>query len=1130
MADRRLSDLVSVRGRFHRSVNLSRDWSGGRDFSEYVVTTGIRGIADEILGELSRPGGTRAWSLTGAYGTGKSAFSLFLSDVLAAERPSRSEGKKLRAKLGKKAKPFVPLLIQAERAELLPLILQALEQAAKDLKSPVVKKIRAERRKRRPSGESIVRLLEGLAADTIERGKGGLALFVDEFGKFLEYASSDPTRGDIFALQQIAECAARSEVPILFITVLHSGFSDYLSGDDEVVKAEWQKVQGRFRDVPFQLPADQLISLIQHALDTKFRNGIEKAYFSEVDGIVSAGALKDGFGRPELREMLRDCAPLHPAVALLLWPLFRSKVAQNERSLFAFLTSYEPFGFQEFLARELASPENAPLYGLPELYDYVASALGSSAFTGTDGRRWALIDHALARISSGSTQRAKDLIKSIGLLNQYGEQVGLKASPDALQAIWGGIPEVLEELDSLKQQSILIYRRHNDTYSLWEGSDLDLEETFQSALAQVGGRPLHERFERTLSLSPVVARAHYVESGTLRFFDSCFAPADTDAIDQALDAETIADGSLVFLVGEREIDDDLARELSKKASTKRTTLLASPRVGAELVKSLQNFECWEWVRNQVPELHGDAVARQEVVARLRAARAKLEQLAGPVFGLSGHALNPALSDWFVNGRKRESGLRSSRDLQKFLSANCAKDFEDAPELRNELLNRHNLSAAGARARRNLLERMLLNADEEKLGMTGFPAEFSMYCAMLKEGGFHKKVKGKWQLKSPEKTGGWAAAWGEVESFLQKARTSRQPLVDLMESLKQKPLGLRDGPIPVLVTHALIVAGDEIAIYEDGMFLPSLTVEALERFLRRPETFEVQSYRLKASERRVLASLRNLDEIESTGSDSEIVSVVRGLVKVAASLPPYTRQTRRLEEKTTSVRDALLNAKDPKALLFEDLPSAVHVDLKRKDASQKLTEAIAAELKALLRSYPNLLDRIESLLREKFKLQKGKGAAIAELKERSDPLVPFASEEKLQVFVREASRASGDRDWREVLGRAVNGGKPVDYWQDHDEDSLPAKLDSIASDFVRVESLVREQGGTHTKVVGFEILGAGRAVISCTEELEERARDLVDGIEKALPEGADLDAALVALAEVALRAQQRKADRERTKGD
>ena len=54
----------------------------------------------------------------------------------------------------------------------------------------------------------------------------------------------------------------------------------------------------------------------------------------------------------ELRDCLAACYPLHPLTALVLGPLFR-QLAQNERSLFAFLASSEPFGFQDFLGLEL---------------------------------------------------------------------------------------------------------------------------------------------------------------------------------------------------------------------------------------------------------------------------------------------------------------------------------------------------------------------------------------------------------------------------------------------------------------------------------------------------------------------------------------------------------------------------------------------------------------------------------------------------------------------------------------------------------------------------------------------------------------------------------------------------------
>ena len=57
----------------------------------------------------------------------------------------------------------------------------------------------------------------------------------------------------------------------------------------------------------------------------------------------------------DARAVLAGCAPLHPSVALVLGRLFRSRLAQNERSLFAFLSSSEPFGLQDFLREQVWS-------------------------------------------------------------------------------------------------------------------------------------------------------------------------------------------------------------------------------------------------------------------------------------------------------------------------------------------------------------------------------------------------------------------------------------------------------------------------------------------------------------------------------------------------------------------------------------------------------------------------------------------------------------------------------------------------------------------------------------------------------------------------------------------------------
>ena len=78
----RLCDVISVRGRFHSSVNVLRDWRLGMDRTAYIVTPTIRALAERIVKEMEDQRGVRNWSITGPYGSGKSAFALFLADLL----------------------------------------------------------------------------------------------------------------------------------------------------------------------------------------------------------------------------------------------------------------------------------------------------------------------------------------------------------------------------------------------------------------------------------------------------------------------------------------------------------------------------------------------------------------------------------------------------------------------------------------------------------------------------------------------------------------------------------------------------------------------------------------------------------------------------------------------------------------------------------------------------------------------------------------------------------------------------------------------------------------------------------------------------------------------------------------
>jgi hypothetical protein len=87
-----LREFVEVRGRFHRSVRLDQDWESRSDLGGYLLTPVARGLATRMIEGLCEQGGTRAWSVTGPYGSGKSAFALFLRTCSLGERHTTRRG------------------------------------------------------------------------------------------------------------------------------------------------------------------------------------------------------------------------------------------------------------------------------------------------------------------------------------------------------------------------------------------------------------------------------------------------------------------------------------------------------------------------------------------------------------------------------------------------------------------------------------------------------------------------------------------------------------------------------------------------------------------------------------------------------------------------------------------------------------------------------------------------------------------------------------------------------------------------------------------------------------------------------------------------------------------------------
>ena len=1080
-----LSDLFSVKGRFWRSVHLERDFYTDENSLEgYVVTATAREVLGRVVSALENGESSKAWSLTGPYGSGKSAFALYTANLL---RNSDSLTTKHALKLLEQADPllhqrftnmnnnrevpssgFCSVLISGERAPISLALLRGLQHGLisfngiSQRKSPLPKiktLLEAAEEGKLPNSSEITKLFVSATLQIKRHGGTGLLLVIDELGKFLEYASQYPAQGDILVLQTLAEFADRSdETPLLLMTILHQAFEMYAQHAAKSQREEWEKVQGRFEDVPFTEPVDQVLRLVGTAL----KKPPEIVYKNDLNTATQLGIKPQQLDENEFPQLLENCLPLHPTVALLIGPLFR-RFAQNERSLFAFLSSSEPHGLQNFLSKHHYDGTPPPMYTLEDLYNYLDITQGNKLYTSSVGKKWAQIESAITRLPNPSDMIVK-LIKTIGLLGIVSEPIpNLKASEQLLRYALEDNTEAFatefsEALETLKNRSIATYRRYNDTFVLWEGSDIDLEVKLREAETQVDRKvALATNLSRYMSSRPLVARQHLFETGTLRYFTIRYTDlANFDAdLEKPFDE---ADGLLLYALPASEHEAEQLRERIKKIK-KEEVLIAIPDSVGILQETVFEIARLHWIQQNTPELQNDEAARRELSVRLLETETDVSRQLKAIFDEDSE--NSCM--WFYKGKSLKN-INSQRERNEHLSKICNQVYRKTPILQNELINRRKISGTVTAARRQLIQYMLENEDKEDLGITGYPPEMSIYRSLLLNSGIHRSKYRRWGFHPPNKKDDknrMKHTWSEIEDFLTKCENKRQPIEELYKCLMDQPYGVRRGPLPILLCAAMLCYKTEVALYENGSFVADLSMPVFERLLKAPEKFELKRFRMTDHRTDILTQyLAVLDKILDTDTPS-LLSVATPLMVFVARLPKYTLMTQALSENAKNLREVVLDAREPDTLLFHDLPEVMgytpfSTETDTNPKTDQFFKTFQNALDELKQVYSSLLNFVAQQIASNFSLEyKGK-QLCRELMNRAKPLEEVTSDTQLTGFLMRICDSGLDFDnWLEAIATFVVN-KPPASWMDADKTQFEINLSQLARKFQNFEVVSYEK--------------------------------------------------------------------------
>ena len=929
-------------------------------------------------------------------------------------------------------------------------------------------------------GEILNKLSE--VAKRTPHTSGGLVVLIDEMGKFLEGAAHDGT--DIFFFQELAELAVRSSGRLIVIGILHQAFEEYGHRLSREMRDEWAKIQGRFVDLAISSTPEEQLDLVSRAIENDHHPNVPSKCATKVAALMRLSVTAD---------LLEACWPLHPIVACLLGPISRRRFGQNQRSIFAFLNSAEPEGFQDFLR----TASDTDLYTPELLWNYLRFNLEPSIMASPDGHRWALAVEAIERLeATGAGSLHLRLLKTIGLVNLFKERTGLAPSFELLNV---ALPEhsskeIGRGLNDLLQLSLIIYRRYANAYSIFEGSDFDIEQAVEEAYESIATLD-HARLTTLADFQPIIAKRHYHETGTLRWYDITIVPLGEllETVASYVPKDGSAGAFFLALPIEGESPQQaewMAYEAAESNDRYDLVIGVADRSAWGVSTLAKELLALEHVRDQTPALQGDRVARIEVDSRIIELQGRIEA---------------ELSQVFSGARWHRQGYPvvqlDHAQLNSLASDLASERFYLAPYLHNELLNRTKPSSNAVAARNVLLHRMVLNEGQERLGIDGFPAEGSLFTSLIEGTGLYASSDDGWRFVRPpaQSKGSLAPMWHATREFVRSHSDRSVAMAEIYGVWREPPFGIKNGLLPVLAASFMLSNRQDLAFYREGMFQARITDLDMDFLTRDPNDVQVRWMDLSGASRQLLSDLADVVREIDTGNrlvDLQPIDVARGLVAIHDELPAWTGRTRQLSANARLVRQLLKHAKDPNKLLFDDLPQVLSdpVEPGREADLQLVAARMREGLHELRDSYPTMLRRLKDTLLAELQVPNTSRRSLDELCARAKNIQELGADLRQEAFVVRIARFQGtEADIESLASLALN--KPPNAWTDHDVDHASVVLASMAQEFVRNEAFAHVKGRADKRHAMAVVVGMdGRSNIAHNEfDVTDADRPLIEAL-------------------------------------
>lgn len=744
---------------------------------------------------------------------------------------------------------------------------------------------------------NVIDLYEDVTIKLKDRGYDGIFVVYDEFSKFLEADITKINTVDIRLLQDFAEkCNRSQEAQMHILLISHKDISNYI---DKLPKRKvdgWRGVSERFTRIEMQNESSQIYSIISTVIgqDKAFFDEFFDKYSSEFKNMYDAYSNGDIFSdldENKIENIIYGCYPMHPITTFIL-PRLSEKVAQNERTLFTFLSSKNKNSLFDFVSR---STDKLPIITPDCLYDYFEPVIKNESYKSDTYKIWKTANNILRKLAQSKYNNlGSRIIKIIAIIYIVDQFEILSPTPEAITDIFANCGmdaiNITHTISDLRDKEYVVYQfksnknlRLTDKFS--SNIDKEIKRNMELLKPTLDIKTVLNRFNTQKYLYPV---GYNDDHEIIRHFNFNFI-SDNELLEvndwNTKLSESDAAGAIYGVI--------LESAENKKAVIDKISTVDFDRVLFVVLDVPMDIsaDCLEYevISRLRLENEDDEAIEEELSLRIEDNELVLSSFVSMF-------LMPEMrhAQYFYRGDKIK--IFRKQQISELLTDICNRMYTLTPIICNELINKNRLTKIAVNTVSKIVDALLSTQLKPNLGFVGYGPEVSATRSILLNTGLLRDIDSNPKLIVNDNRDDLCQnVLSEINTFFRGADNSNfADLYDILIS-PEYHIGLKKGVIPVFIAVILHSIKQHIVIHKGNteMELGSQLIIAINE---NPAEYTVTLENWDEEKEAYIARLEKIFSeyvVDEEKEANNFMYIARAMQRWLAALPKYSKEMKTL---------------------------------------------------------------------------------------------------------------------------------------------------------------------------------------------------------------------------------------------